>query len=197
MSKDEVKFQEDYKYGFKDKDTSIVNTGIGLTEEVVRQISNLKNEPEWMLEFRLKAFKAFQEMPMPSFGPDLSMLNFDSYTYFTRMANGEAKNWEDVPETVSFLDSIVSFFLFSSSRLIFPIGLNSGFTFSSASRRCAPSGWECVSAGDTSSGRSRSRHTAWPRSMRRAAPGAGRRQTAACGPCSPSPACRAEAESPD
>ena len=100
MSKDEVKFQEDYKYGFKDEDTSIVNTGIGLTEEIVRQISRLKNEPEWMLEFRLKAFKAFQEMPMPSFGPDLSMLNFDSYTYFTRMANGEAKNWEDVPETV-------------------------------------------------------------------------------------------------
>lgn len=100
MSKDEVKFQEDYKYGFKDKDTSIVNTGIGLTEEVVRQISKLKNEPEWMLEFRLKAFKAFQEMPMPSFGPDLSMLNFDSYTYFTRMANGEAKSWDDVPETV-------------------------------------------------------------------------------------------------
>ena len=100
MSKDEVKFQEDYKYGFKDKDTSIVNTGIGLTEDVVRQISKLKGEPEWMLEFRLKAFKAFQEMPMPSFGPDLSMLNFDSYTYFTRMANGETKNWDDVPETV-------------------------------------------------------------------------------------------------
>ena len=100
MSKDEVKFQEDYKYGFKDKDTSIVNTGIGLTEDVVRQISKLKDEPEWMLEFRLKAFRAFQEMPMPSFGPDLSMLNFDSYTYFTRMANGEAKSWDDVPETV-------------------------------------------------------------------------------------------------
>ena len=100
MSKDEVKFQEDYKYGFKDEDTSIVNTGIGLTEDVVRQISKLKGEPEWMLEFRLKAFKAFQEMPMPSFGPDLSMLNFDSYTYFTRMANGEAKSWDDVPETV-------------------------------------------------------------------------------------------------
>ena len=100
MSKDEVKFQEDYKYGFIDEDTSIVNTGIGLTEDVVREISKLKNEPAWMLEFRLKAFKAFQEMPMPSFGPDLSMLNFDSYTYFTRMANGETKNWDDVPETV-------------------------------------------------------------------------------------------------
>ena len=100
MSKDEVKFQEDYKYGFKDEDTSIANTGIGLTEDVVRQISKLKDEPEWMLEFRLKAFRAFQEMPMPSFGPDLSMLNFDSYTYFTRMANGETKNWDEVPETV-------------------------------------------------------------------------------------------------
>ena len=100
MSKDEVKFQEDYKYGFKDEDTSIVNTGIGLTEDVVRQISKLKDEPEWMLEFRLKAFRAFQEMPMPSFGPDLSMLNFDSYTYFTRMAKKKKKNWDDVPETV-------------------------------------------------------------------------------------------------
>ena len=100
MSKDEVKFQEDYKYGFKDEDTSIIDTGIGLTEDVVRQISKLKDEPEWMLEFRLKAFRAFQEMPMPEFGPDLSMLNFDSYTYFTRMANGETKNWDEVPETV-------------------------------------------------------------------------------------------------
>ena len=100
MSKDEVKFQEDYKYGFKDEDTAIVKTGIGLTEDIVRQISKLKNEPEWMLEFRLKAFRAFEKMPMPSFGPDLSMLDFDSYTYFTRMANGETKNWDDVPETV-------------------------------------------------------------------------------------------------
>ena len=100
MSKDEVKFQEDYKYGFKDKDTSIIKTGLGLNEEIVRQISKLKNEPEWMLEFRLKSFRAFQKMPMPSFGPDLSMLDFDSYTYFTRMANKETKSWDEVPETV-------------------------------------------------------------------------------------------------
>ena len=46
MSKDEVKFQEDYKYGFKDKDTSIIKTGLGLTEDIVRQISKLKDEPE-------------------------------------------------------------------------------------------------------------------------------------------------------
>ena len=100
MPKDDIKFQEDYKFGFKDKDTSILNTGIGLTEDIVRKISKLKNEPEWMLEYRLKSFRAFQKMPMPDYGPDLSLLDFDSYTYFTRMANGETRNWDDVPETV-------------------------------------------------------------------------------------------------
>ena len=100
MVAEDVKFQEDYKFGFKDEDTSIVKTGIGLSEDIVRQISKLKNEPEWMLEYRLKSFRAFQKMPMPDYGPDLSLLDFDSYTYFTRMANGESKNWDDVPETV-------------------------------------------------------------------------------------------------
>ena len=101
MSGQDVKFQEDYKFGFKDEDTSIVKTGIGLTEDIVRQISALKGEPEWMLEYRLKSFRAFQKMPMPDYGPDLSLLDFDSYTYFTRMAEGESKSWDDVPETVS------------------------------------------------------------------------------------------------
>ena len=100
MAAEDVKFQEDYKFGFKYEDTSIVKTGIGLSEDIVRQISKLKNEPEWMLEYRLKSFRAFQKMPMPDYGPDLSLLDFDSYTYFTRMANGESKNWDDVPETV-------------------------------------------------------------------------------------------------
>ena len=104
MAAENVKFQEDYKFGFKDEDTSIVKTGIGLSEEVVRQISKLKNEPEWMLEYRLKSFRAFQKMPMPDYGPDLSLLDFDSYTYFTRMANGESKNWDEVPETVKNTD---------------------------------------------------------------------------------------------
>ena len=52
-----------------------------------------------MLEFRLKAFRIFQKMPMPSYGPKLD-LDFDSYTYFTRMTEGEKSKWEDVPETV-------------------------------------------------------------------------------------------------
>ncbi|MBP5216828.1 MAG: Fe-S cluster assembly protein SufB, partial [Bacilli bacterium] len=99
MSEDKEFLNQEYQYGFKDKDTSILNTGKGLSEEIVREISALKGEPEWMLEFRLKAFHIFERMPMPSFGPKLDM-DFNSYTYFTRMANQEGNRWEDVPETV-------------------------------------------------------------------------------------------------
>ena len=91
---------EDYKYGFKNEDVSILNTGKGLNEEVVRAISKLKNEPDWMLEFRLKALKAFNELPLPSFGPDLSSLDFNSYTYFIRPSERVEKSWDEVPETI-------------------------------------------------------------------------------------------------
>ena len=100
MSKKDVKFQEDYKYGFKDKDVSILKTDIGLNEDIVRQISKLKNEPEWMLEYRLKSYQAFRKLPLPSFGPDLSSLDYDTYTYFTRLSNKETQSWDEVPETV-------------------------------------------------------------------------------------------------
>ena len=59
MVKKAPDIQDEYKYGFKDKDVSIYNTGKGLNEEVVRQISKTKNEPEWMLDFRLKALGIF------------------------------------------------------------------------------------------------------------------------------------------
>ena len=91
---------EDYKYGFKNEDVSILNTGKGLNEDVVRAISKLKNEPDWMLEFRLKALKAFNELPLPSFGPDLSSLDFNSYTYFIRTSEKVEKSWDEVPETI-------------------------------------------------------------------------------------------------
>ena len=50
---------EEYKYGFKDEDISVFKTQKGLSEEVIREISKIKNEPEWMLEFRLKAYEKF------------------------------------------------------------------------------------------------------------------------------------------
>ena len=97
---EKIKFQEDYKFGFKDEDVSILKTEKGLTEETIRQISKYKNEPEWMLEFRLKALRSFKAMPLPKYGPDLSFLDFDSYTYFTRPSEKEVKNWDEVPETI-------------------------------------------------------------------------------------------------
>lgn len=93
-------FTEKYKYGFKDEYRDVITTGIGLNEDVVREISALKKEPDWMLQFRLKALKAFLEMAMPNFGPDLSFIDFQSYTYFTRPSERVASSWEDVPETI-------------------------------------------------------------------------------------------------
>ena len=90
----------DYKFGFTTDVKNVIDTGKGLSEEVVRQISKLKNEPEWMLEFRLKAYKKFVEMPLPSFGPDLSFLNFDDYTYFIKSSKGVEKSWDEVPEAI-------------------------------------------------------------------------------------------------
>lgn len=99
-NEDIKKIGEDYKYGFRDEDVSVFNTGKGLSEEVVREISKAKGEPDWMLEFRLKSLRAFQVMRMPAFGPDLSFLDFDSYTYFTRPSKKEETDWNDVPETI-------------------------------------------------------------------------------------------------
>ena len=90
----------DYKYGFKTDAKKLVDTGKGLTEDVVRQISKIKGEPDWMLEYRLKAFHKFEEMPLPSFGPDLSFLNFDEYTYFIKSSQGVTNNWDNVPEAI-------------------------------------------------------------------------------------------------
>ena len=100
MSGKDVKFQEDYKYGFKDEDVSILKTDKGLNEDIVREISKLKGEPEWMLEYRLKSYRAFKAMKLPLFGPNLDNLDFDSYTYFTRPSEKEAQSWDDVPETI-------------------------------------------------------------------------------------------------
>lgn len=88
------------KYDFKDDVESIFSTGQGLNEEIVRAISKAKNEPDWMLEFRLKSYKIFEKFPFPNFGPDVSHLDFNSYTYFTRYVKGEKESWENVPETI-------------------------------------------------------------------------------------------------
>src|SRR3989338_111413 len=73
----------------------------GLSENLIRQISLDKNEPEWMLQKRLDALKLFNEMPMPNFGPSLADLNFDEIHFYLRPnAKNNARTWDDVPEDI-------------------------------------------------------------------------------------------------
>ena len=98
---DVIASQDDYKYGFHDDNVkTVLETGKGLTEEIVRQISAWKNEPEWMCEFRVKAFHQFEKMEMPNWGPDLSEIDFQDFTYYKKVSNEAERSWEDVPEEV-------------------------------------------------------------------------------------------------
>ena len=89
------------RYDFKDPETYKVRTKRGLSRDIIRQISKIKNEPSWMLEYRLKAYEHFLERPMMDWGPDLSDIDFDAYTYYANPMEGEPrKKWEDLPADV-------------------------------------------------------------------------------------------------
>ncbi len=88
------------KYGEKDNVEYEVELPKGLSEEVVRKISALKNEPRWMLDFRLKALAHFFERPMPKWGADLRTVDFDNITYYLKAKAGNSTKWEDVPENI-------------------------------------------------------------------------------------------------
>ncbi|MBO6047093.1 MAG: Fe-S cluster assembly protein SufB [Erysipelotrichaceae bacterium] len=85
---------------FADEDVSVFTTGKGLNEAVVREISRVKGEPEWMLNYRLESLRKFNEMPMPTWGVDLSQMDFAEYTYYNRPADDLTDNWDEVPETI-------------------------------------------------------------------------------------------------
>ena len=74
----------EYQFGFHDDVEPIYSTGKGLSEEVIRELSAAKGEPEWMLDFRLKSYAAFQKMPMQKWGADLSQLDFDDIIYYQK-----------------------------------------------------------------------------------------------------------------
>ena len=96
-----VDLEEEYKYGFRTETTSVYETGKGLTEEIVREISAIKNEPQWMLDFRLKCYDHFLKQPMPTWGADdLSDVNFDEITYYKKPSDKAEKSWDDVPEEI-------------------------------------------------------------------------------------------------
>ncbi|CAN5815809.1 Fe-S cluster assembly protein SufB [soil metagenome] len=87
----------DYQYGFSDKEDYFYKSGRGLSEELVRYISAMKEEPEWMLDFRLKALEYFYKRQMPEWGGDLSGIDFDNIFYYIRPSEKQGKNWDEVP----------------------------------------------------------------------------------------------------
>ncbi|MBI1863348.1 Fe-S cluster assembly protein SufB [Candidatus Microgenomates bacterium] len=92
--------QFDYKYGFSKPENYSFKAEKGLNEEIVRNISKRKNEPAWMTEFRVKAYKIFLEKKMPDWGGDLSKINFDSYYYYIKPVKDRANAWTDLPDEI-------------------------------------------------------------------------------------------------
>ena len=91
----------DYQYGFHDStDNYTFKSRKGLYHDIVRQISALKNEPQWMLDFRLKALDIFFARPMPQWGGDLDQIDFQNIYYYMKASDRQEKNWDDVPEEI-------------------------------------------------------------------------------------------------
>lgn len=89
-----------YEFGWHDSDTAGATAKRGLSKEVVEEISDLKDEPAWMREMRLKALEVFYRKPMPAWGADLSGIHFDNIKYFVRSTERQAQTWEDLPEDI-------------------------------------------------------------------------------------------------
>jgi Fe-S cluster assembly protein SufB len=90
----------DYRYGFSDPETFVFKSRRGLNQEVVEEISAMKVEPPWMLEFRLKALEHYMQRPMPNWGPELSTLDLDNIFYYVKPTDSEGRTWDDVPDTI-------------------------------------------------------------------------------------------------
>jgi len=91
----------DYKYGFHDRDDNYVfKSERGLSRAVVENISRMKEEPQWMLDFRLKALEHYLARPMPNWGPELNELDLDNIFYYVKPTEKSEKNWDDVPDDI-------------------------------------------------------------------------------------------------
>jgi len=93
---------QDYRHGFHDPEKYVFKSDKGLTAEIVASISAMKNEPEWMLEFRLKAYEIFMSKPMPAWGDTalLSEIDFSDIHYFVRSTDRAERSWDDVPDDI-------------------------------------------------------------------------------------------------
>ena len=89
-----------YRFGWSDTDAAGATARRGVDEDVVRGISALKDEPEWMLDLRLKGLRLFRRKPMPNWGADLSGIDFDNIKYFVRSTEKQATSWDDLPADI-------------------------------------------------------------------------------------------------
>lgn len=99
---EDLDLNDEYKYGFRDPEISVFKTERGLSADVVRAISAHKKEPQWMLDFRLKALEIFYSKPMPKWGNTklLEEIKFDDIYYYLSPADKQSRSWDDVPEDI-------------------------------------------------------------------------------------------------
>lgn len=90
----------DYQYGFHVDTKSIYKSEKGLTREIVEEISRQKNEPQWMLDFRLKSLDIFNAKPMPTWGGDMSGIDFGNIHYYIKPSDRPQRSWDDVPDEI-------------------------------------------------------------------------------------------------
>ncbi|NOZ29990.1 MAG: Fe-S cluster assembly protein SufB [Chloroflexi bacterium] len=95
-----AEIKQEYKYGFRDPEKYVFKARRGLDHEIVDQISDMKGEPDWMREFRHKALDIFLRKPMPTWGADLSEIDFDEIYYYIKPAEKQGKTWDEVPEDI-------------------------------------------------------------------------------------------------
>src|SRR4249919_3163183 len=89
------------KFGFHDPETGYAyKAPKGLSREVVESISEYKDEPEWMRDFRLKALQHFEDRPTPTWGGNLGQIDFDDIHYFVRASEKNSRDWNEVPEDI-------------------------------------------------------------------------------------------------
>ena len=89
-----------YKLGWSDEEDYVFKPRRGLNEEIIREMSALKKEPKWMLDFRLRSYKIFQRKPMPNWGGDMSQIYFDDIYYYIKPTEGQVDAWEELPDSV-------------------------------------------------------------------------------------------------
>ncbi|RMF67488.1 MAG: Fe-S cluster assembly protein SufB, partial [Calditrichaeota bacterium] len=91
---------DEYKYDFKNPEDYVYKPEKGLSREVILKLSHMKEEPQWMTEYRLKAYEHFMKRPMPNWGPDLSDLDLDDIYYYIRPTDKMGHSWDEVPDTI-------------------------------------------------------------------------------------------------